>query len=187
MIKNTIWQCTRGQKDRQIETKTGVDVYSSKEMRHLVQNQYLPWILSVMKILYACSVTTARMRVCMCMLVLRGVIQKSQFALSAMKGGVNKGIACLFFSGGREGRSISASCLFALWRVRWMQMKRTTCLFNYTAEGRHGKSRRSLLRPCNYLDVFVLRGAMTVCVLEEARDGLFICLEVAEEEAGRHW
>lgn len=86
--KNAVWE-THTEKTTDRQTETGADVCSSKEMRRLAHNRYLPWMLSVMKILHGCR--------------RRGVRQKSQLALSATEGGVNKGIACLFMSRGGGG------------------------------------------------------------------------------------
>lgn len=106
-------------------------------MRHLAQNQYLPWTSSVMKIPYGCSVTTG---ICVSVHVWRGV------ALSATEGGVNKRIACQWWG----------DCLWGGERVRWM--------LSSTAEGRQGKNRHLLpLLLWNYSDMFVLSGAVAVC------------------------
>lgn len=156
------------QRDRQTDARTAV--YSSKEMRHLAQNQYLPWMSSVMKILYTYSFTKEILcvyvcvcvEVCVC--VWRGVRKKSQFALSATDGGVKKGIACLFFGSGRGVEEQQRELLVGPMK-KWMQTERTTYLLDSAAEGRQGESRRLLqLIQRSYSDVFVLSGALTVCM-----------------------
>lgn len=66
--------------------------------------------------------------------------QKSQLALSAEEGGVNKGIACLFFSraGGGAERELPVCSM-----ENEMDAKRTTCLLDSAAEGSQDES-----RPC---------------------------------------
>lgn len=139
-----------------------------------------------MKILYTYSFTTDVYVQYVCV---EGV---SQLTLSAVEGGVNKGIVCLFFGDGRAVEELQKES-FVCSVERWMQIERNTYLLDSAAEGNLGRSGCLLrLLQRSYSDVFVVSGAITVYVPEEARDRLFICLEdaagaAAEEEAGRWW
>lgn len=112
-------------------TEAGAEVYSSEEMRHLAQNQYLPWTSSVMKIPHGCRRTTGILCAGR-----RGYTEKPAHP-SVVEGGVNKGIACTFFTEGGVGGAV---CL--LYRERWT---RTTCLPEWAAEGRQASAAAALV------------------------------------------
>lgn len=70
-----------------------------------------------------------------------GVTPRSQLTPSVVEGGVNKGIACTFFTEGGDGGAV---CL--LYRERWTQLKtRTTCLPERAAEGRQASAAAALV------------------------------------------
>lgn len=112
-------------------TEAGAEVYSCEEMRHLAQNQYLPWTSSVMKIPHGCRRTTGILCAGR-----RGYTEKPAHP-SVVEGGVNKGIACTFFTEGGVGGAV---CL--LYRERWT---RTTCLPERAAEGRQASAAAALV------------------------------------------
>lgn len=104
-------------------TEAGAEVYSSQEMRHLAQNQYLPWTSSVMKIPHN------RYPVC-------GEAGSQPAHPSVVEGGVNKGIACTFCTEGGVGGAVCLLC-----RERWTQLRtRTTCLPERAEDGRQASA-----------------------------------------------